>query len=251
MSIFKRNGSPYYWYDFTLEIDGQRRRFRGSTQTKSKSDAETIEAIERRKALMAAHLGEKKEWTLDQAADSYFEEHAKFLPSAANIERDILNLERLLGETVLLSHLHGSRIMRDFVARRRGEAAIGRAGDLVSNRTVNSETETLRAIIRRAANVHDIRTARVDWRALLLEEADQRDRYLTVDECRRLLDQAANHLKPIIEFGLLTGFREGNILKLDWSQIDLRARLITLRVNPPKGMVICSDARSIPPNLSR
>lgn len=234
MSVSKRKGSPFYWYDFTLEIDGQNRRFRGSTQTASRSDAETIEAIERRKTLMAAHLGERKEWTLDQACGSYWEEHAKFLPTAVNIERDILHLERLLGETVLLSKINGSRIMRDLVARRRAEVAVSPNARYGSNRTVNTATETLRAIVRRASNIHDVHIAKVDWGALLLEEADQRDRYLSIDECRRLLHAAADHLKPIIEFALLTGLRKGNILSMDWSQIDMQAGLITLKVKSKK-----------------
>ncbi len=55
----------------------------------------------------------------------------------------------------------------------------------------------------------------------LLEENNERLRFLTVEECQTLIDCCIPHLKPIVTVGLHTGMRKGEILGLKWEQVDL------------------------------
>jgi len=61
-----------------------------------------------------------------------------------------------------------------------------------------------------------------------LPENNKRLRFLTIEECRALIDCSAPHLKPIVKVALHTGLRKGEILNLRWEQVDLVHRFILL-----------------------
>ncbi len=62
----------------------------------------------------------------------------------------------------------------------------------------------------------------------LLEENNERLRFLTVEECQTLIECCTSHLKPIVTVALHTGMRRGEILGLRWEQVDLRHGFILL-----------------------
>jgi integrase len=51
-------------------------------------------------------------------------------------------------------------------------------------------------------------------------------RWLTRDEAERLVVACAPHLKPLVTFLLQTGARLSEALRLQWAQVDLRARRV-------------------------
>ncbi len=61
-----------------------------------------------------------------------------------------------------------------------------------------------------------------------LVESNKRTRFLNVNECQRLIECCAPHLRPIVITALNTGMRKGEILKLKWEQIDLLHGYISL-----------------------
>lgn len=85
--------------------------------------------------------------------------------------------------------------------------------------TANRYLALVRAILRRA---------RDDWEWLdkvpkvkLYKEAEGRERALTPEEAKRLLDELPTHLRDMALFALLTGLRQANVLGLEWSKVDL------------------------------
>jgi integrase len=65
----------------------------------------------------------------------------------------------------------------------------------------------------------------------LLEENNRRLRFLSVEECRALINACDRHLKPIVITALNTGMRKGEILSLEWDRhVDLIHGFITLDV---------------------
>src|SRR5665647_1140084 len=61
-----------------------------------------------------------------------------------------------------------------------------------------------------------------------LKEDNHRLRYLSFDECTKLINSCDKHLKPIVIFALNTGCRRGEILGLTWDRVDLQHGLVLL-----------------------
>lgn len=68
----------------------------------------------------------------------------------------------------------------------------------------------------------------------LLPENNRRLRYLSTEECQRLIDLCDSHLKPIVITALNTGMRKDEILGLKWDNVDLKAGFILLNQDQTK-----------------
>jgi len=65
-------------------------------------------------------------------------------------------------------------------------------------------------------------------RVKMLRENNRRLRYLSKEECLSLINACDPHLKPIVIVALNTGMRKQEILRLKWSNVDLKHGLIIL-----------------------
>lgn len=236
-TIYKRPDSPDLWVRWT--IDG--RRVRRSLGTSEPDVAEILAADAHRKALLGELARDANTLTLDQALGRYVMEHARHLPSLPTVIHQAKALRRLVGKATPLSAIDDAALTK-FIAHRRGEQArrghgprkgrrsIAMAGRLVSSTTVNKEVSLLRAVMNRADAKWKLTVGKVDWKSHRLQEADPPTRWLTPAEVERLLAAAAPHLRPLIVTALATGLRSANVHRLDWSQVDLATRTLTVRV---------------------
>lgn len=220
MSVKRRKGSPYWWYDLTIKGH----RIRGSTETRDRKTAEIIEAKIRSDILLEQHIGKKPQYTLDQAFGRYWYDHASHISSAYNIDYQSQNILRGLGKNLPLSALSDDRVSQ-YISKRRAA---------VSNSSVNRELTLLRSVLRMAANKWKWEVSMPDWSVHRLIEPDPIDRYLKRSEYERLMAELADHLKPMVDFSLLTGVRLSNCTGLDWSQIDMHGRQMNFRVKSKK-----------------
>lgn len=220
MAIYRRKDSKHWWYSFTLHGC----RFRGSTKTGDREAAKLIEASIRANAILGQYTGSRESHTLDEAFGRYWLDHAHRLPSAGNTDYQSRTILDRMGRPKSLDQIQDNDVAL-YVARRRGE---------VSDASVNRELGLLRRVLRMADHRWGWAVSRINWKAHWLIEPEPRQRYLTAEEAQRLLDNAASHLRPAIEFSLLTGVRLSNCMTLDWSQIDMRGREITFRLKSRK-----------------
>lgn len=58
---------------------------------------------------------------------------------------------------------------------------------------------------------------------------NRRKRVLSIEEFGRLVEGAIHYLKPVLLFAWWTGARRREILTLEWSQVNLKARMIKLK----------------------
>lgn len=222
MAVRKRKGSRFYQYEFQLHG----RRFRGSTKAETLDAAQAVETKIRHDLLIRAATGKKAEITLDAAAARYWLDHVTINNNRPEAQKfTITVLLRDLGKATLLSELD-NRKLTEQIARWRG------AGSAPG--TVNRYLKILRTIMRRAADILDCAVSKPDWPKLMMAEPEPLERYISPDEATRLIAAASAHLKPIIQFALLTGVRKGSIIDLDWRQISLQDRNITFRVKSNK-----------------
>lgn len=63
-------------------------------------------------------------------------------------------------------------------------------------------------------------------------ENNQKDRYLSKDEIKRLLPECADHLRPIVECTLHAGLRQGEVLGLRWKDIDFKKERLFVEKAP-------------------
>ena len=61
-----------------------------------------------------------------------------------------------------------------------------------------------------------------------LKVNNQRDRWLSQDEEKRLLDNSSKWLQDLITFALHTGLRQEELLCLEWSRVDLFRKTILI-----------------------
>lgn len=65
-------------------------------------------------------------------------------------------------------------------------------------------------------------------RVKMLQENNRRLRYLSVEECQRLINNCRGTTKSMIIMALNTGMRRGEIFSLTWDQVDLKHGFILL-----------------------
>jgi integrase len=103
--------------------------------------------------------------------------------------------------------------------------------------TVNREVEVLRSMMRYARNNEWIDSSPFENASTpIISKAheQQRVRVLSRDEESRILKACADdtprpHLRPLVIAAIDSGCRAGELLKMTWGDVDLRARVIRLR----------------------
>jgi len=89
--------------------------------------------------------------------------------------------------------------------------------------TANRYLALIRAVLRKAA---------FEWewidrvpKVRLYRQARRRVRWITPEQGQLLLEELPPHQGDIVMFALSTGLRQSNVLRLEWSQVDLERRV--------------------------
>ncbi len=88
------------------------------------------------------------------------------------------------------------------------------------NATVNRELSLLRRAFNLARRHTPPKVAAVPY-IPALEENNVRKGFFEDEQYRTLLDKLPECVRPVLAFGYYTGARKGEILSLQWSQVDL------------------------------
>ena len=76
----------------------------------------------------------------------------------------------------------------------------------------------------------------------------KRERALTEDEVKRLIDACSPHLKPIVIMAIYTGLRKGDILSLKWKDVDLERGVIQVtekKTGKTRNIVLNNDMKTL------
>ena len=220
--LFKRGGIYHAYISFVSET-GERVQFRTSTGCVSETEAakyclKRIEEIQKKSREVAN--GELPSITLDEAFDRYFEEKAQFQSKPSSTLLRISKISAELGVHYL--HEVDKKVLANYVALRR---------ETVKNGTINRELAIISAVKNLADNFWEVKTNPANPLKFKLPEPAENIKYLKDwDTAQKIIDKAPSHLKPIIYTALYTGFRRGNILSLQWEQIDFKHDTITVKV---------------------
>ena len=214
--LYKRGN--VYWFDF--QINGT--RYRKSTGKAKRRDAEDIFHAERDKAKTGecAGLQKIKAYKLVDLAEEYLK--------WAERQRSYKDKKRCIRQLV---EVFGNRDMKDLNTR---EIEQWQSSRLKYNKpsTVNRLLATLKHMVNKGTQwemagdgaLKQVRNVK------LLPENNRRLRFLSIQECQRLIECCHKDLKPIVVVALNTGMRRGEIFGLKWEQVDLSHGFILLDV---------------------
>jgi integrase len=122
-----------------------------------------------------------------------------------------------------------------------------------SNRTVNIEMEFLGRIFNKAVKWDMMERSPFDrGEGLFYRDTLKRERALTGDEVKRLIDACPPYLKPIVATAVYTGLRKSDVLCLRWKDIDLERGIIQVvetKTEKTRNIVLNSDMITLLKNL--
>jgi len=217
MGLYKRN--QVWWMRFRYQGQLVRR----STGTRDRRLAEAVYAKTKVKIVERRFFDtlEEQDRTFAEMMDRYLRERS-VLKAPKSHQRDEQALNHLMpvfGDNPLAEVT--PKLLAAYKAQRRVEGA--------APATINKELQ----LVRHAFNV-----ARREWewcrenpmhKVSMEKVHNQIDRWLAQDEEARLLGVAADWLRNIIIFALNTGMRQGEILSLQWQDVDfIRGTLVVM-----------------------
>jgi integrase len=116
-----------------------------------------------------------------------------------------------------------------------------------SDRTVNLELSIIRQAFRKALKWKMAeKNPFQDADDLFYKLDNRRERALTGDEVKRLIEASPPYLKPIAITAVYTGLRKSDILNLKWKDIDLERGLIRIteqKISKVRNIVLNNDMR--------
>lgn len=241
MSIKRRGKTKIWWTDFTAP-DGK--RIRASTGTTNKREAKELEAQMKSEQWRIHKLGEKVKvrHSWQEATIHYLriKEDMKWKRGVTECLRD---LHQWIGDKYL-DEINEELISNMMVARKSMLSRTNRnKGKPVSNATVNRMLSILRAVLKQAEKLKWIDRAPV---VELLPEKKHYPRALTMDEIIRLKGELPSHLKPMMEFAVLTGLRMSNVTGLAWRNVKFETSTLEFNADEVKN----SEPFSVPLNQS-
>ncbi|MES2905050.1 MAG: site-specific integrase [Pseudomonadota bacterium] len=216
MRLYTRPGSPFIWYDVSVAGD----RLRGSSKCKTKAEARRVvqALIEERRQ----RRGAADEWRLRELTGAYWNDIGQHRKSETDIFRYLEALHDIIGPDKPVAEID-TALLLDYRARRRSWSGTG-----CSAVTVNRDLATLKAAMNHAVTAYNKAMPQIAWKSLLVKENPWRTRYASAGEFARIVEHAHPALRPMIVAAVTTGLRRGNILKLQWHQVDMDGGNITL-----------------------
>lgn len=233
------------WYVGWRDKNGKYQRKKvGRSRTLAKKLAGDIEAkLERGEAGL-----EKKDYPIAKFFPEYQKRTEPRLSTSYH-KRNGEAFDHFLRFLDVAKHGHIKRLsqmtpalMEEYQAFRMKEAA-PRTKKPITKRTVNIEVSTLKTALNKAVKWDLIVFNPMQGIEPLKEDDSKVIRALTADEAGRLLEAAEGWLRPVLLTAMYAGLREGELIHLEWDDVDFQQGMIRIRRKP--GWNPKSSGRSI------
>ena len=223
ININDRNGKKQVSFYWTHPITGERDRFRknapASCTTKRKAHQWAMAQLER---LEDPDTYKPSAMTFREFAVKYLEHAPSFLkPSTVKMRtyRIEANLVPFFGD-MRLDEIRGLQVDVYLAARME---------DGIKSTTLRGEIAVLSSMLGQAVR-WDLLEQKPKLRRPKVEEPEHT--YLTRDEADRFIEAASKEpvLENLVPFVLNTGLRTSEVLALRWGHVDMRKRVMTIKV---------------------
>jgi len=227
MSLYKRKDSSVWWIKL---------HFNGKVVQRSAGTTDKVAAQEYHDKLKASlweqeRLGVKPRYSWQQAVIRWLEEKS----DKATHHQDVGKLKWL---HPLMGDLMLDEITLDVIASIKAK----RLKD-VGKTTTNRYLALIRAILKCA--VHEWEWLEKMPKVKLFKESNGRVRFITPEQVQVLLCEVPTHQQDMVLFALHTGLRQANVVKLEWSQVNLLQSHMWVNASESKS----GDPISVPLNL--
>lgn len=220
--VFERRG---YFYIAYKRPDGRWMKETADTDKKSHAKAFLVRRESEMYQAKTSGIPVCSDITLETFKKEYLE-YAEANKKATSVRRDMVSLKRILPVfgRLKLREITGGAVQR-WVDKRR----LDKVGDKrVSAQTVCNELNVLSAMFREAIR-RELVVSNPVSRVKRPKEDNIIVRYLSTDEEKRLFENLPERLKPIVTVALHTGMRKGELLNLEWSDVDFEQKLVLVK----------------------
>ena len=232
-----RKDSGGYFLDFFIQEEGVSKRKRVRLGQIPLPQAKKVLAQHMQEIVENSYLAqERPKITFNEAADSFM---AYSVSRKKSFHRDkyyVANLKAFFGDK-LLESLNLDLAEKYLTWRRKTGKP---KGEEMKAATLNRDIACLKTIINRAKLNRQIDRNPIEGIRLFKEIP--RDRTLTPEEFKRLLECCPSHLKSMVELAYYTAMRKGEILGMKWDQVDFQKGVIFLEAEDTK----TQEKREIP-----
>jgi integrase len=218
MGLFKRN--EIFWMDFMYHGG----RIRRSTGTSNKRLAEAILGKVRAQIVEGQFFDklDEQERTFGDMMERYLAERS-ILKAPKSLVRDGSALKHLLP-------VFGEKLLAEMTPKSLAAYKIQRRTEGAAAATTNKELQLVRHAFNLAVREWEWCRSNPMHKVKLETIHNQVDRWLTAEEEAMLLHASPAWLQEIIRFALNTGMRQGEILALQWQDVDLyRGILVVMK----------------------
>lgn len=225
MGLYKREKT--WWVSFTYKG----KQYQKSTETSDKKQAENV-YCKIKTQLIEEKWFEKlpgEEKTVRELMEKYLKEHSKSNKSPTSFLRDRQVSDHWIQ---FLGNMQLSEVTSNLISQFKQKRRENGAAPATINKELSVFSHAFNLSIKEWGWVRDNPVRNVS------REKDHRgiERWLTVEEEEKLLNQSPLWLKEIIVFAIHTGLREGEILSLKWSQIDFSRKALVISEQKNKGV---------------
>lgn len=216
MGLYKRG--RVWWMSFN--VNG--RRVQRTTETSDRKLAEAILGKTQTKIIEGKYFDvlEEKERTVSEMLERYLEEHSS-RKSLTDYRRNRASLKHILP-------YFGDRTLAEVTPKLIAAYKAKRYEEKSAPATLKKELGLMRAAFNLAIQEWEWCRENPFRRIKMDQVNNERVRYLSDDDFKKVLDQCPEWLKPVVMVARYTGMRRENIVTLRWDQVDLFRKVILL-----------------------
>ncbi len=219
MGLYRRKDSSIWWMSF---CHGNK-QYKRSTGTEDKKTAEKIYNTIKAKIILGRWIPENEQERKDYLFNDLVEKYLPFSLGRHKSEArqySIKKLNRIFGKFKL------DNITIEVVEK--FQSALLSEGLQAGG--INRQVSLLKAMMAKACDWNMISESHLKEirKVKPLKGEKTRLRYLSVEECGRLISECPERLRPVVIFALNTGMRRGEILNLRWKDVDMKNKIILL-----------------------
>ena len=220
-----RRGGLIYWIEYNF--NGRKREKIGPSKA----------AAELRESEVKKNLIENRQIKRDQTNRIRLSEaifwylNLKVVQAKKSYKRDeqlLVPISRILGPETVIGSINFGMIENYRVTRLNQESKYNKSG-FIRPATVNKEVSALTTMLNRMVDHEVIDQSPIKRKISKLEEDNIRNKSLTHMEFKKILESLKSPLTEMTMLAYYTAMRQGEIMKLQWEQVDLERGIITVK----------------------